>query len=144
TGVLIGGVIVARLGVIRALATGSVLIMMSNLGFAALATTSTANVIALGCVNSFDNIAIAVHGTSLLAFLASLTSARYTATQYAVLSSIYALPGKLLMGFSGVIVDHIDYPAFFTYTASLSIPGLLLLYLVSRRYKPGLGVAQPA
>lgn len=144
TGVLIGGVIVARLGVIRALATGSVLIMLSNLGFAALATTSTANVVALGCVNSFDNIAIAVHGTSLLAFLASLTSARYTATQYAVLSSIYALPGKLLMGFSGVIVDHIDYPAFFTYTASLSIPGLLLLYLVSRRYKPGLGVAQPA
>ena len=76
-----------------------------------------------------------MHGTSLLAFLASLTSARYTATQYAVLSSIYALPGKLLMGFSGVVVDHIGYPAFFTYTASLSVPGLVLLYFVAQRHK---------
>jgi PAT family beta-lactamase induction signal transducer AmpG len=135
-GVVIGGAVVARLGVLRALFTGSVLIMLSNLGFALLATTTTPNVVALGFANSFDNIAIAVHGTSLLAFLASLTSARYTATQYAVLSSIYALPGKLLMGFSGVVVDHLGYPGFFTYTASLSIPGLLLLYFVAQRHRP--------
>ncbi len=130
-GVLIGGVIVARLGLIRALAVGSVMMMISNLGFAALATTDTPNLVFLGCVNSFDNIAYNIHGTSLLAFLASLTNTRYTATQYAVLSSIYALPGKMLMGTSGFVVDAIDYPAFFTYTASLSIPGLLLLALLA-------------
>jgi PAT family beta-lactamase induction signal transducer AmpG len=52
-----------------------------------------------------------------------------------VLSSIYALPGKVLMGFSGVVVDHVGYSTFFTYTASLSLPGLLLLYFVAQRHK---------
>jgi PAT family beta-lactamase induction signal transducer AmpG len=135
-GVVIGGILVARLGVLRALAVGSVMMMLSNLGFSALARTPGADVVLLGVVNSFDNIAYNIHGTSLVAFLASLTSARYTATQYAVLSSIYALPGKLLMGFSGVVVDHIGYGTFFLYTASLSIPGLVLLYFVSRRHRP--------
>lgn len=134
-GVVIGGIIVARLGVLRALAIGSVMMMLSNLGFAALASTHGASIPLLACVNSFDNIALSVHGTSLVAFLASLTSARYTATQYAVLSSIYALPGKVLMGFSGLVVDHVGYSAFFTYTASLSLPGLLLLYFVAQRHR---------
>jgi PAT family beta-lactamase induction signal transducer AmpG len=132
-GVVIGGVIVARLGLVRALAVGSVLMMMSNLGFAALSTTDRPDLVLLGCVNSFDNIAYNVHGTSLLAFLASITNTRYTATQYAVLSSIYALPGKLLMGTSGFVVDAIGYTRFFMYTASLSIPGLLLLLWLARR-----------
>jgi PAT family beta-lactamase induction signal transducer AmpG len=138
SGVLIGGLIVARFGVLRALLIGSVLIMCSNLGYSWLAS-SPLNVVLLGCVNAFDNIAIAVHGTSLLAFLASLTSARYTATQYAVLSSIYALPGKLLMGGSGWVVDQINFPAFFIYTASLSIPGLVLLYFVARSRRAAAG-----
>jgi PAT family beta-lactamase induction signal transducer AmpG len=142
-GVLIGGLIVARFGVLRALFIGSVLIMCSNLGYSGLASTPL-NIVLLGCVNAFDNIAIAVHGTSLLAFLASLTSARYTATQYAVLSSIYALPGKMLMGGSGWVVDQIDYPAFFVYTASLSIPGLVLLYFVARSRRNESAVGQRA
>jgi PAT family beta-lactamase induction signal transducer AmpG len=65
--------------------------------------------------------------------MSSLTSVSYTATQYAVLSSLYALPGKLLMGTSGIVVDHIGYPPFFLYTAALSIPALVLLYWLSRR-----------
>jgi PAT family beta-lactamase induction signal transducer AmpG len=85
-------------------------------------------------VVSFDNIAIGVHGTALIAFLSSLTSARYTATQYAVLSSLYALPGKLLMGTSGFVVNALGYGDFFLYTALLSVPGLLLLIWLSRRH----------
>ncbi len=54
-----------------------------------------------------------VAGTALIAYLSSLTSASYTATQYALFSSMYALPGKLLMGTSGFVVDAIGYPAFF-------------------------------
>jgi MFS transporter, PAT family, beta-lactamase induction signal transducer AmpG len=130
-GVVLGGIIVARFGLLRALLIGSLLIMCSNIGYSVLASIPV-NVVALGCINALDNIAIAVHGTSLLAFLASLTSSRYTATQYAVLSSIYALPGKMLMGGSGWVVDQIDYQRFFLYTAALSIPGLLLLYFVAR------------
>ena len=65
--------------------------------------------------------------------MSSLTSAKYTATQYAVLSSLYSLPGKLLMGTSGFMVDALGYGDFFLYTAFLSIPALLLLLWLSRR-----------
>jgi len=143
-GVVIGGTLVAKLGVIRSLVAGSVLVMISNLGFAALATTDTPTVIGLALVNSFDNIALGVHGTSLVAFLSSLTSSSHTATQYAVLSSLYALPGKLLMGTSGFVVDAIDYTAFFVYTASLCLPGLLLLYWLTRRLPLGVNAPEPA
>ena len=64
-------------------------------------------------VNSLDNLAQGVHGTALIAFLSSLTSARYTATQYALFSSLYALPGKLLEGTSGFVVDAIGLPDIF-------------------------------
>jgi PAT family beta-lactamase induction signal transducer AmpG len=84
-------------------------------------------------VVSFDNIAIGIHGTALIAFLSSLTSVKYTATQYAVLSSLYALPGKLLMGTSGFVVNALGYGDFFLYTALLSIPALILLIALSRR-----------
>lgn len=142
-GVVVGGVIVARLGVLRALLVGAVLVMLSSLNFSMLAVTESRSVVMLALVNSFDNLTLGVHGTSLLAFLASLTSARYTATQYAVLSSIYALPGKLLMGTSGIVVDHIGYPTFFVYTASLSVPALVLLYFVSRNYGARQAAAKP-
>ena len=87
----------------------------------------------LATVISLDNFAQGVHGTALIAFLSSLTSASFTATQYAVLSSLYSLLPKLLMGTSGLVVDAIGYPQFFVYTASLSLPALVLLYLLARR-----------
>jgi PAT family beta-lactamase induction signal transducer AmpG len=87
----------------------------------------------LSFIVGFDNLALGVHGTALIAFMSSLTSAKYTATQYAVLSSLYALPGKLLMGTSGLMVDALGYGDFYLYAAMLSIPGLLLLLWLSRR-----------
>lgn len=132
-GVLLAGVVIARIGVLRALVLSSFMVMISNLGFALLATTAAPTLVGLGAVNCVDFLAIAFHGTSLIAFLSSLTSPKYTATQYALFSSVYALPGKILEGFSGRVVDHIGYPSFFVYTASLSIPGLMLLAWIVRR-----------
>ena len=132
-GILVGGVAVARLGRTRSLVLGSALVMISNVAFSILAARGAPSVAGLATVISLDNFAQGVHGTALIAFMSSLTSASYTATQYAVLSSLYALPGKLLMGTSGIVVDHIGYPVFFLYTAALSIPALLVLYLLSRR-----------
>jgi len=132
-GILVGGVAVARLGRTRSLVLGSALVMISNVAFSVLAAHGAPSVAGLATVISLDNFAQGVHGTALIAFMSSLTSASYTATQYAVLSSLYALPGKLLMGTSGIVVDHIGYPVFFLYTAALSIPALLVLYLLSRR-----------
>jgi PAT family beta-lactamase induction signal transducer AmpG len=132
-GIVVGGLAVARLGRTRSLVLGSALVIMSNVAFSYLAARGQPSVVGLASVISLDNFAQGVHGTALIAFMSSLTSASYTATQYAVLSSMYALPGKLLMGTSGIVVDRIGYPPFFLYTAALSIPALLLLYLLSRR-----------
>jgi PAT family beta-lactamase induction signal transducer AmpG len=132
-GILVGGLAVVRLGRTRSLLLGSALVIISNVSFSILAAHGEPSVAGLATVISLDNFAQGVHGTALIAFMSSLTSASYTATQYAVLSSLYALPGKLLMGTSGIVVDHIGYPTFFLYTAALSIPALLLLYLLSRR-----------
>jgi len=132
-GVLLGGLVVAKMGRVRALVLGSVLVICSNLGYAFFASLGKADVVGLAAIVSLDNLAIGVHGTALIAFLSSLVSKQYTATQYSLLSSAYALPGKLLMGASGFVVDAIGYPSFFLYTASLSIPGLLLLLVLVRR-----------
>ena len=76
------------------LIAGSLMIMLSNIGFSLLARAATPTLLDLGLVNAFDNLAQAMHGTALIAFLSSLTSARYTATQYALFSSLPAPPGK--------------------------------------------------
>jgi PAT family beta-lactamase induction signal transducer AmpG len=132
-GVMIGGILVAKAGLRFTLFLGSGLIIASNLSFAWLATTDGPTLAGLAVANSLDNLAQGVHGTALIAFMSGLTSARYTATQYALFSSFYALPGKLLEGTSGFVVDAIGYPLFFTYTASLAIPGVLILLWLARR-----------
>jgi MFS transporter, PAT family, beta-lactamase induction signal transducer AmpG len=132
-GVFIAGVLISKIGLLRSLVLGNVLLMSSNLSFALLATTHTPTLLGLGLVNGLDNLALAVQGTALLTFLSGLTSPRYTATQYALLSSLYAIPGKVLEGMSGFVVERIGYPAFFVYTASLSLVGLLVLYFLTRR-----------
>ncbi len=132
-GVVIAGALIARIGLLRSLVLGSLLIMSSNLGFAFLATVQEPTLLGLGLVNALDNLALSVHGVALIAFLSGLTSPKYTATQYALFSSFYALPGKMLEGGSGFVVNHIGYQWFFTYTAALSLPGLILLYFLQRR-----------
>ena len=126
-GVFLAGMLVARFGLARSLAAGICLAILSNLSYALLATTHTATLLGLGLTNGLDNLALSVQGVALIAFLSSLTSAKYTATQYALFASFYALPGKILEGTSGFLVHRIGYPHFFLYTASLSIPGVLLL-----------------
>ena len=132
-GIVIAGVVIARIGVIPALVLGALLIMSSNLAFAALARTHDPTLIGLGVANVLDNLAQAMRGTALIAFMSGFTSPRYTATQFALFSSLYALPGKVLEGTSGFVVDAIGYPHFFTYTASLAVLGLLLIYFYWRK-----------
>ena len=131
-GVFLAGLLVAKLGLLRSLVIGSLLTMLSNTGFALLATTHTPTLLGLGLANALDNLALAVQGTANIAFLSSLTSPKYTATQYALFSSLFALTGKILEGFSGFVAHATGWPAFFVYTASLSIPGLLLLLWLRR------------
>ena len=132
-GVLLAGVAIPKIGLLRSLVAGSVLMILSNLGFSLLATTDTPTLVGLGAVNVLDNFAQAMQGIPLIVFMSGLTSPKYTATQYALFSSFYSLPGKFLEGFSGFIVESIGYPSFFVYTASLSLIGLFMLYVLTRR-----------
>ncbi len=131
-GVVLSGVVIARLGIVRALILGSTMVVLSNLGFSWLATTQGPTLMGLGFANGLDAMAQALHGTALIAFLSALTSSRYTRRSMLLFTAIYALPGKLLEGTSGFVVEAIGYPHFFVYTASLSIPSLLLIYLLTR------------
>ncbi len=132
-GVLVGGLLIAKFGVRKVLLVGSGLMIASNTGFALLAQTTEPTLIGLAAVNAFDNLAYGIAGTALIAFLSGITNTRYTATQYALFSSIYALPGKILEGLSGFVVDAVGYSAFFVYTASLGIPAVLFLYWLSKQ-----------
>jgi PAT family beta-lactamase induction signal transducer AmpG len=132
-GVIAGGAAVTHLGRVRALFLGSALVMVSSTCYGILAAHGHPSLWGLATIVSVDNFAIGVHGTALVAFMSTLTSANYTATQYAVLSSIYTIPGKLLMSKSGSIVTAIGYPHFYIYTALLSLPALLLLGILVRR-----------
>jgi MFS transporter, PAT family, beta-lactamase induction signal transducer AmpG len=143
-GVLIGGAVVARIGLVRSLVLGSMLVIASNLMFMTLAWTASPSLAGLAIVVSADNLAMGVAGTALIAYLSSLTSPRYTATQYALFSSAYALPGKILMGGSGFVVDQVGYPWFFVYTSFLGLPALVLLWFVMRESQRRPAGSQPA
>ncbi|MEW6168316.1 MAG: AmpG family muropeptide MFS transporter [Pseudomonadota bacterium] len=132
-GVLAGGFGVARLGLIRALTVGGVLVILSNLAFATLAFTDEPGLLGLALVVSGDNFAYNFAGTAFIAYLSGLTNIAYTATQYALFSSLFSLPGKLLMGASGFVVDRFGYPLFFLYTSALGVPALLLIGWLARR-----------
>ena len=108
---------------------------MTNLLFAWLATQGH-NIIYLICTVSADNLAAGIASVAFLAYLAGLTNKAYTATQYAIFSSIMLLLPKFLAGFSGFAVESIGYFGFFVATAAIGLPVLLLIAAISRTTKP--------
>jgi PAT family beta-lactamase induction signal transducer AmpG len=103
-GVGVAGWAVARFGLIRCLVAGAVVGPASNLMFAWLATQG-ADWRAFAAAIAVDNVTAGFCGTVLIAYMSSLTSAGFTATQYALFSSLYALPGKLIAAQSGGIIE---------------------------------------
>jgi PAT family beta-lactamase induction signal transducer AmpG len=130
-GAFIGGVLSMRLGVMRILMLGAVLSALTNLLFAWLATRGH-DLTALIWVISADNLASGIASAAFIAYLSSLTNINYSATQYALFSSMMLLAPKWLAGFSGVYVDAHGYEAFFSSTALLGAPVLVLVWLASR------------
>jgi PAT family beta-lactamase induction signal transducer AmpG len=103
-GVFIGGVAIARMGVMRALLVGAFGGPLSNLVFIWLGTRGH-DMTALFTAISVDNVASGFAGTCLIAYMSSLTTQGFTATQYALFSSLYALPGRLIASQSGRLVE---------------------------------------
>lgn len=125
-GAAVGGVAVLRWGHMRCLLIGALLVAGTNLLYAKLAIAGN-SLGWLTFVISADNFAVGFSSTAFLAFLASLTNTAYTATQYALFSSLMTLPAKILSGFSGVVVDSIGFPLFFVYAAALGVPSMLVV-----------------
>ena len=130
-GAFIGGAMAMRLGVMRVLMLGAVLSAASNLLFALLSTRGH-DLTGLILVISADNLAGGIATAAFIAYLSSLTNISYSATQYALFSSMMLLLPKFLAGYSGRYVDAFGYPNFFIATALLGVPVLLLVWLASR------------
>lgn len=129
----LGGVLVMRYGIPKLLVLGATMVAATNLLFAWLAMVEP-NIGLLALVVSADNLSGGIATAVFIAYLSSLTNQAYTATQYALFSSLMTLPAKFLGGFSGVIVDAQGYVVFFFYAAMLGIPAVLLsLKMISTR-----------
>ncbi len=134
-GAFIGGVLSMRLGVMRVLMLGAALSSATNLLFAWLGGQGH-DLQALIWVVSADNLAGGIASAAFIAYLSSLTNVKYSATQYALFSSMMLLAPKWLAGFSGWFVDAYGYSQFFTMTALLGVPVLVLVGLASRIKTP--------
>jgi PAT family beta-lactamase induction signal transducer AmpG len=130
-GAFVGGVMALRMGVMRVMMLGAALSAGTNLLFAWLASQGH-DLQALIIVVSADNLASGIASAGFIAYLSSLTNINYSATQYALFSSMMLLLPKFVAGFSGEYVDHFGYGSFFTATALLGVPVLGLVWLASR------------
>jgi PAT family beta-lactamase induction signal transducer AmpG len=130
-GALLGGALVMRYSIMRMLMAGAVLVVITNLLFAWLAMQE-ADLLWLIMVVGADNLAAGIATTSFVAYLSGLTNKAYTATQYALFSSIMLLLAKFVAGFSGLIVDATNYPIFFAYAAMLGLPSIFLIGILER------------
>jgi len=139
-GAALGGVLVSRFGVMRILFVGGVLAAATNLLFSLLAHAGP-QIGMLMLVVAADNLSAGLASAAFVAYLSGLTNVAYSATQYALFSSVMLLFPKFIGGFSGVMVEKLDYPGFFLLTAAMGVPVLLLVALVWR-YVPVNGEAR--
>ncbi|WP_425440630.1 AmpG family muropeptide MFS transporter [Polynucleobacter rarus] len=130
-GAFIGGGLTIRFGILRILMVGAFLSAVSNLLFAWLATVGH-DLYGLIFVISADNLSSGIASAAFIAYISSLTNIQYSATQYALFSSMMLIVPKWLAGFSGMFVDHFGYQQFFVFTAIIGMPVFILIYFVEK------------
>jgi PAT family beta-lactamase induction signal transducer AmpG len=113
------------------LLVGAIVVILTNLAFALLAVLPP-HLLYLAVVVGADNLAGGLAGSVFIAYLSGLTNRAYTATQYALFSSLMLLPAKFIGGFSGVVVDHFGFVHFFIYTAFLGLPAIALILMLMK------------
>jgi len=131
-GAALGGIFVTRYGIEKPLIFGSIMIILTNLLFVVLAI-SEPDISMLAMVISADNLSGGFATSAFIAYLSSMTNKAYSATQYALFSSLMTLPAKFIGGFSGIVVDSVGYAYFFLYAGLLGIPALLLIIYILRQ-----------
>jgi PAT family beta-lactamase induction signal transducer AmpG len=134
-GAFLGGFAVAAYGVRRCLLVGAIAVAVSNLAFLLMAQNPGATWAFIATISA-DNLSQGFAGTVLVAFMSGLTQSGHTATQYALLSSLANLPGKLIGGGSGFLVEAWSYSGFFIFSTLSILPTLLLLAWLWARLPP--------
>jgi PAT family beta-lactamase induction signal transducer AmpG len=130
-GGFVGGLVTLRYGVMKTLLLGGVLVVATNVLFAVMVGMGP-HIWVLMAVISADNLAGGIAMASFVAFLSGLTSKSFTATQYALFSSLMMLVPKLIAGYSGVAVDAFGYVPFFLGTAAMGLLPLVLIVWVAK------------
>jgi len=130
-GGFLGGFFCLKFGTMRSLFIGAFIASSSNLLFAWLAISEPSIKFLIGVITA-DNIASGFAGAAFVVYLSALTSLKFTATQYALFSSIMLFIPKLVAGYSGSWVDAIGYSNYFVVTALLGVPVLILIIWLSK------------
>jgi PAT family beta-lactamase induction signal transducer AmpG len=131
-GSALGAPFIAWLGMGRALFVSGLLMMASNLAFAALASTGHSAAM-LGWAVGIENLTSGIGLTVFVTYLSGLSNLAYTATQFALLSSFAAVGRTWLSAPSGYAAEALGWTGFYVLTTIVALPGLLLLWIMWRR-----------
>jgi PAT family beta-lactamase induction signal transducer AmpG len=142
-GVAVGGALAARLGLLRALLLCGILQMLSNLTYAVQAMVGH-DPMMLAVTIFAENFTGGMGSAAFVAYLSNLCNTSFTATQYALFSSLAAVPTRFLSAPAGWIVDHTAWVPFFLITTVAAVPGILMVAWLTRRGGFRLRAAQPA
>jgi PAT family beta-lactamase induction signal transducer AmpG len=129
-GSIVGGVVMARIGINRSLWAFGVVQLVSILGFFALSLIGH-DVVALGVVVLFEYLGVGLGTSAFVAFIARATDRRFSATQFALFSSLIAIPRTVANASTGFLVEAFGYPTFFVLCTVLAMPGMALLVKVA-------------
>jgi PAT family beta-lactamase induction signal transducer AmpG len=131
-GVFVGGVLYVRLGMKRSVLISLVLMAVSNFSFAALAAVGHTN-LGMAAAIGFENFASGIGGVTVVAYLSALCNLRFTASQYALLSALASIAGRVLTGTTvGALIDGIGYVYFYLLTTLVALPGVILFWFMMR------------
>ena len=133
SGIFFGGLLFSRLGLKRSVFISLVLMALSNCSFAALALIGKSNLVMAAAVG-FENFASGIGGVTVVAYLSALCNLRFTATQYALLSALASIAGRVLTGtLAGGLIIEIGYVAFYILTAVIAAPGVILFWYMIQK-----------
>ena len=131
-GILVGGILYSRLGMKRSVMWSLVLMAVSNFSFAALAAAGHTN-IGMAAAVGFENFASGIGGVTVVAYLSALCNLRFTATQYALLSALASIVGRVVTGtVAGRMIDGIGYVNYYLLTTLIALPGVFLFWYMIR------------
>jgi len=126
-GSLIGGILMLRLGINRSLWVFGFLQALSTAGFAILAKIGYSITVLSGVI-AFENLSAGMGTAAYVAFMASITNKKFTATQYALLTSLMGIPRVFASAPTGFLAKNIGWESFFIFCTLIAIPGMLLLF----------------